>query len=437
MLPIKKIRFSDNYILDVVIVLLGSVVLTFFYSLLFEGLFTAQIFAATLTDSAQFAGPYVKSLTSLLISNSEFIAPALGIAMFITSILLILLIARGIMTVLTGIGFCIAWILLWRYPGMWTYELLFPALFAMCAGLAKITQPLFGLSIYTQLSISKFTKIILIFLLSVLLAYVTFLAQIHSAVSYKIAISSGLTFLVVSCIHLGIDQWLKNKNIQTKTSKTDSIWIDVMIIIMGSMMVAQVYSNYYSGLYTFDGFKNLGEYYSTATASIWLSQFLSWAGNYSSILLPFFISYEVIIAILLVLLIFRGPVTLLASGLFFLLGFAEFGVSSTWPPTSGFYNEEWELLLPAVISLLIGIGKLEEMFRAKTWREMILGRKIFYSLSSMSRILIATTCAVALYFAGMVTHIFGSPYIPISISAAITFFILLILLAWIDQYRSE
>ena len=153
-------------------------------------------------------------------------------------------------------------------------------------------------------------------------------------------------------------------------------------------------------------------------------------------LLPLFIVYEIVVASLLVLLVFRGPITLLASGLFFLLAFAEFGVSSTWPPTPGFYNGQWQLLLPALVSLLISLGKFEEIYHAPSWKKAIWGSKTFYSLSMLYRILIAAVSAIALYFTGMVTQIFGSPYVSISISASITFFILLVLLSCIDKYRS-
>lgn len=438
MLTTKKLYFSDSYIIDVIVVLLGAVLLTLSCSLLFRGLFTAQIFAAKMTDIAQFSGPYVKQFIFLLIANSEIIAPVLGITMFTIAILLILFIARGLMAILMGVGFFIAWILLWRYPGVWTYALLFPTLFAICVGLAKLNHPPLGLSVYHQLTVSKPTQILIILFLSILLGYVTFLSLIHNVMSYKIAISAGLTFLIVSYIHLGIDQWLKNKNIQINISRLASInWIDVMILIIGSMMVAQVYSNYYSALYTVNGFESLGEYYATNTASFWLSPLLSWASHHGSVLLPIYILYEILVAISLVLLIFRGPTTLLAAILFFLLAFAEFGVSSTWPPTPGLYTREWELLLPATVSLLISIGKFEEMYHATTWQEVILGKKIFYSLSLFARMSIVTISAIVLYCAGMITHIFGSPYASISISAAVTFFILLMLLVWMDKYRSN
>src|SRR3990167_10443749 len=180
MSTIKRIYFSDSYVMDVTIVLMGATVLTLFYSLLAQGFFTASIFTATLTEVAQYSGPHVKQFISLLIANSAIIAPLLGVTMFSAAILLILLIARGTMATLTGIGFLIAWIVLWRYPGMWTYELLFPALFGICAGLSKLGYPSFGLSIYHQLSLSKSVQVVIILFLSLLLGYVTYLAEIHN-----------------------------------------------------------------------------------------------------------------------------------------------------------------------------------------------------------------------------------------------------------------
>ena len=203
----KNVYFSNNCITDAIIVLLGAVVLTQFYVMLFEGLFTAHLFSEKLAGIMKFSGSLTNQFISLLSANSAIVAPLFGIVMLSAAVLLILLIGRSIIANITGIGFLLGWILLWNYPGMWTFELLFPALFGIFVGLSKVGHPFYGLSLYHQLSLSKISRVFVILLLSCFLGYVTFYAGIHSISPYKPAISAALTFMILSYIHLKLNRY--------------------------------------------------------------------------------------------------------------------------------------------------------------------------------------------------------------------------------------
>jgi hypothetical protein len=426
-------QFADAAVIDVISMLLGLVVLTHFFSLLVFGFFTPAGFSAHLMDNARYidgwsAGKY---LLPLLIKVRYVLAPLLGAAMMMTAACLILLIGRSVAAIGVGLGYFIAWHLLWDYPGMWTFEFLFPALFGLCVGLASLNKPFITSSIYQKLGLSKTVSVIIILLSVALLYYITSIAFLHH-LTWVIAVSSASAFFLLSLFSLVLDKKIVPNNNDVLKSVTptksplryalaDLPWLEIMIIIIGAMMIMQDYSNYYSGLFTVEGHSSLAKYYASASGSHWLRPFLAWSGRHSYLLMPLQIVFEVTVAILLVLVIFSGPVLLLSAGLFGLLAFAELGVSAQWPPVRANLTWEWELMLVTGVSIAIGWQKFNELFHATSLKQAFLGKKIFGKISPASRWSIPLVGALALYCVGMVTHVFGDQYRVISLSSAITF----------------
>lgn len=432
----SQFKFTDAVVIDGIIVLLGLTVLTQFYTLLASGAFTSAGFSAKITDIANYAGT-LKPLLSALLPYHTILAPVCACITLITAICLILLIARAWVATMTGIVYLLQWVILWRYPGVWTFEFLFPALFGICAGFAKLGHSTFATSFYRQLGWSKRKSIITVLLVSALLWYVTDIAYVDKILAFKIALDSSVTFMLISLLHLSVDSKLQPLVSTENNDKIATLWIDIMIIIIGAMMVMQVYADYFTGLYTLKGYAGLVEYYSIASGAIWSHPFLAWSAVHTPILLPLQVIFEIAIAGLLTLLIFRGPVLLLAAGLFGILAFSELGVSADWPPNPHNLTWEWELLLVTGVSLLIGYNKLIAMINANNIQEAILGNKLFNCISFGKCLLIAISGGIGLYFIGMMTQIFGDPYKIISLCSALTFLVLLLLLGVKDRISRE
>lgn len=438
-----KNNFIDGLIIDGVIFLMGMVLLTQFYTLLFQGVFAPEGWADRLANIAHYLhdGSWQQLIVSLLAHVNGLL---FGLLLLCAAIACVLLIARGIASMSVGVGFFLAWALLWSYPGMWTFEFFFPAFFALTAGFAKLSYPTFTPSIFYKLGLSKKISFIFILLITIFLWYVTSIAFYDPSFAAKVAYCSAASLFVLLLLQIGIvDDWIARKEIQDQPSYTVNLrsrvarwpWIDIMIICIGTMMVMQVYSNYFSGLFELNNYKALIEYYAVASADHWLHPFLRWSAEYSYVLLPLQMIFETAVAILLTLLILRGPVLLLTTGLFGILAFAELGVSASWPPDATDLTWEWELLLVTGVGALISTGKIIELQKAKSFKNRVLGNKIYSSVPLWSQFMIAVLGGLTLYAIGMATQVFGEAYHIISISSGMTLFILLILLALLDRYR--
>lgn len=428
-----RLHLTNSIIADGIIILLGMTVLTQFYDLLMRGVFTPSGFSAQILFIARYLadGCWEKHLISAIL-HLNILAPLLGVLMLAGAVCLILLIARGPIAIAISIGYLITWVILWHFPSVWTFEFLFPAIFGLCAGISKLHQPIFTTSFYQKIALNKTLHIAIIILLSCLLWYVTFLAYTNKILATTIASSAAGTFLILSFIQLGMDKIIINKDSNRENALP---WIDIIIITIGAMMIMQVYANYFSGLFAIKDYTSLIQYYSQVSDATWLRPFLAWSAIHSHALLPLQIIFESALAIFLPLLILRGPTLIVASILFGILAFAELGVSASWPPDPTNLNWEWELLLVTAVSLLIGIGRTQELLNATSLKEKIFGKKLFQRIPIAGWITIAVISGICLFGAGMATHIFGDQYKIISIYSGITLFILLIISTFIERFR--
>lgn len=439
---IKKINSVDSMIADSIVMLLGITVLSQFYSLLMQRFFLPDGLNAKILDAANYLdfSTSLKTFLLNLLPHISALAPILGLLMLITAICLILLIARGFLAIFVGCCYLVAWIVLWHYPGMWTFEFLFPALFGICVGLFLINKSILSHSIFKQLAWPKWLAICVIILITLLLWHATSIAFNKPDLARKAAIYSAWTFFFVSVIHLILDKYIPHLPIYEKGIRAKIValpWIDMMIIIIGAMMVMQVYANYFSGLYAIDNYRALINYYAKASGAHWLQPFLVWSAQHATALMPLQFLFESVVAIFLTILIFQGPALILSAGLFGILAFAELGVSANWPPNPDNLTWEWELLLVTGVSLFIGIGRLVEAIQSRNFNYFLWGKKIFKHTSLLEGFSIAVIAGLCLYAIGIATQIFGSSYKIISACAALTFAILILISFFIDRFRCD
>src|SRR3990172_9510761 len=171
----NKARLTDSVVIDGIIMLLGMAVLTQFCALLVQGVFLPIGFSAKLMNMAQYTAPgsFANTILLLLLQYKTIFAPLFGVVLLLGAVGLLTLMSRGIVAIVMGLGFLLAWMLLWHYPGAWTFEFLFPALFWLFAGFAKLRQRVFAPTLYRQLSLSRTISVIIVLLLAYFLWYVT------------------------------------------------------------------------------------------------------------------------------------------------------------------------------------------------------------------------------------------------------------------------
>jgi hypothetical protein len=442
--------------MDAVILLLGAVMIDEFYVHLAQGSFNPVIFSQQMIDFATHnqAPAFWNRMLFWMSSQSKIIAPLLGYFSAISTLFLMLLIARGVVVFFVASYFLFLWITQWVYPGAWIFEFLFPALFGFCAALATLPQLFLGdRKIYSILGPSFFGRmrfiyrIFIVVVTTLLLWYANNLSLKTGTENSIIAFHSSLTFGLLFLLLAAFDKIRPSGHfvVPNKKNKIKMLayhfatfsWLDFMTIIIGGMLVIQVYSDIAIHWFTKHGYVNLlNVYLQTTNAPSWMKDMILAARDHVAIVMPIQIIFECTIAVLFVILVARTPF-ILAGALFFLtLVITEFGVPARWPAHKNDpHTWTWELMFVTIVMFFIGFQQLAIFLKSKTARERWLGFRLFDSLSFWKRFIFAAIGGTALWSAGIVTHVFGKDYHTTSLLAGVTFFILLLLCAVIDYWR--
>ncbi len=400
----QKNNVSTVLAINWIILVLGMVLLTQFYSLFFHDVFSSTGWINFLNDSMQYnkLGSFQYDFLLFLKKTAPVSTYLFAAGLFTSALACTLLIARFYVCIIVAIVFFIAWILGWKDPGMWPFEFLFPVIFALLAGLSMRT-----FSLRSQSVVKSFPLIIL---LSVFLYYVTFIAFNEPHFAHKVALSSALSFFILCSASFIISR--KKHPEKDEKNRIDK-YLDIMIISIGSMLILQVYINYFSGSFEVNNFRENIAYFAKTTNATWLRGFLTLNATYSHWILPPYALFEIFLSISLTLLLIRAPVLLLAAGLLGLLTFAELGVSATWPPTPNNLIWEWELLLPTAVSIIIGIHQIIKLKENFSLKKLVVGNPIGHqhSISFITALFISVASGILLYFVALTAHAFiGNSY---------------------------
>ncbi len=421
----NKKGFSPVIAVNSIIMLMGMVLLSQFYSFLFRNVFTPTGWVTYLDYLGQYI-PYHswrQALLGFLKNTSSWSPMVLALGLFFSAIACIALYARFYMGLFLCLCFFMAWALCWDFPGIWPFELLFPAIFALFAGLGCRKLSSKSQSLFSQLGFSIGQSLFAIIGLSLVLYYVTLNAFDIVYLRKNIAIFSALSFFILS---LGLYHLNKEKPETDRHGLADRS-LDFMTLIIGAMLLMQVFENHFTGLFKMEGFRSSLVYYSMASNVTWIHFFLKLSADYSQWILPFYIVFECFLAIGLCLVLFRGPILLIASGLLGALAFAELGVSATFPPTPYNLTWEWELVLVAAAAFIIGAERSTALFSNFSLRQLILGPP-FGNYSAMSYFLVIAATVVSgilLYWIGLLTHATTKTSIYSGVSFGLLVFILL------------
>ncbi len=426
----KEDKVTSVIALNSIIILLGVVLLTQFYGFLFsqtdwlkylsylEQFIPTHSFRYAFIDFLKYTSPF-----SYILFTAGILVSALAC---------ITLYARFYTGLVVALAFFIVWILNWNVPGVWPYQYLFPACFALLAGLGSRRLSQGFQALFSQLGFSFLKQVIVIGLTAFFLHYVTSIAFNQIVFEHKVGFYSGLTFFIVS---IAINCLLK-QNLEKDEQNVVNRYLDFMVLAIGSMLVMQVYANHFSGLFELKDYKESLLYYGNRSNAQWLHGFLLFSANHSQLILPFYVLFEITLSISLSLLLFRAPVLLLTGVLLGILAFAELGVSSTWPPNPNYLTWQWELLLGTLVAFILGIEKTWQLMNHFSIKYMVLGDPICKNALSLFKIvLIALLSGFGLYFICIFTQVFGASYRSTALFAGISFALLIFILLITDQIR--
>src|SRR5579872_7325627 len=424
---------SSVLAMNFIILILGMVLLTQFYTLLFQNNFSTIGWKNFLDHLLQYneAGSLKYKLIIFLKQTAPFSTCLFAAGLFVSALGCITLLARSYICIAVAIGFFIAWSFTWNDPGMWPFEFAFPAIFALLAGLSTRHLSLTPHAVFSQSGFSITKKLLSIILLSILLYAVTFLAFDKPDFANKVALSSAFSFFIICLASSYRKKSILEKDKQGRIEK----YLDYMIIIIGSMFLLQVYINYFSGVFELTNFRESITYFAKNTNATFLKKILLLSADYSQWILPPYILFEIFLSLSLTLLFVRGPILLISAGLLGFLTFAELGISATWPPTPNNLTWEWELLFVTLAAIIIGVQKTLSLKENFSLKKLLFGAPLdHYPL--ITALLISAMSGIILYFIGWTAQGFiGDSYRITAIFSGVTFAILIFILLITNRFR--
>ncbi|WP_421724367.1 hypothetical protein [Bauldia sp.] len=442
-------RFSQTVLslrwLSLLQIFLGCLMVNQFFSQWGLGHFGAEGFAgyARLLANTGNISDLARAMLNAMADNAAFFGFASAVFLAVTGVALMLLVLRSIMSILVSLFFFVIWYVTSNTSGIWTFEYLFPALFALIVGLATLPQFIgssgrdkwLGARVRGSISIAAWS--VLSVIIAGVLTWFFIMSRGGGQTDYlPVALASGAVILA-----LLIATGLTDEDRQARPPKPEGPmvriaafpWVDLMIIIVGAMVCIQIFADIQVNWFTIEGYQGLIRGYADTTgAPTWWAAFLYFAADNAAIIMPLQMVLEFSCAFFLVTLLLR-PLALLATTVFFgTLMMSEFGT-----PVGHIANQrdwEWELLFVTGTIFALGVMTLAEAMRQSSWRALLLGDR-FYTIAMPWRLVWAAIGAGLLWLVGIQTKMFGSGYETISLRGSLFFFAALVVMAIIDQWR--
>ncbi|WP_444957296.1 hypothetical protein [Microbulbifer sp. ZKSA002] len=387
---------SQTTWLAIISLLLGAACIQLVIMRFFNGQMAPDVFASLLHQLVQTKGTpaLVKSLASHLIPYSAFVTYTLHLVLLLAGTLLILRVFIVLGATLMFFGFILLWGLTYMGENSWYFEFLSPALFALILAVSiyklhKDSQYNFrsrflGAVIAPRVSLLTWGCAIVV--ASALLFGVFVMSRNGGDYVFTVSALSSITIAILSIASKYLDKY---RNTPPKQDSTPILgrWIDLFTFTIGVMLVFQIFEDGLLNWFTVEGYRGLiNSYVEYGNTPYWYRGALAWVADHAEIFMPTQRVFETVAAICMVILVFRFPVVLLATGLFAILSFTEFGVTNAWPPAPG-KPPAWvfELLLTTLVSFTCGLYYLLDAIAHKSWKHWILGPKIFDSISDFNK----------------------------------------------------
>lgn len=435
----------------IVCILLAAVLLQAFFTFIILHFYRPIVFRGQIISYIQHnhAPFFWNNCLFFLMQHASFSIGVISLFLIGAPIFLLLFLFRSIILFLSSVVFFLFWMTTWSYPGVWTFEFLFPAFFAGCAAFTSfpfywhtttLKKRFFGETVFGRNN--PFLKIILIVGVSFLLWDVLFLSLAHDISLRKVPLLTSISFALLLFISLKLEPLRNNISPLMIKNKIDKFlvnmkWYELMTMFIGAMLVMQIYADIAVHWFTLSGYKNLLSVYAqSSNAPSFIKKTIAVSMAHASLFMYVQILFEVCLALSCTLLIFRMPMLLLGALFFTQLTVIEFGVPARWPhhPNDP-YTWTWELLFVTCMMYLLAFREINYFYQHKNAHQRLLGEPIFGSLPLTARFIIALVSSLFLTAIGLVTRVFGIYYLTISIAAGITFFILMLLLIYLERFK--
>ncbi|AIT62934.1 hypothetical protein [Coxiella burnetii] len=446
--------------MDILAFLIGAVLLNEFFSLWDAHFFTPSGMSQRLTFLATHNNFVVlKNLLRLVAHGAAILGPLTAIILFLTAAAIILFIMRGFMLFTATLIFFFYYLSHLGVPGIWTFEYLLPFLYSGCVWLSFLPDrallqrknkriQFFGFKVFENKQVS--VNVILILVASLLLWYVNYLSNNLNQLSNLVGIKTAITFAILGIISLLMDK-LRYKN-QGRHDYDNSAfrtthpiyakllhfpWLELLTVLIGAMLVFQIYEDYLLHWFTITGYQQLIDVYGKYSHSLpFFRTFIEFLGTKAEIIMPIQLVVESICALSLVILVLRAPFMIIATLLFGLLTYVEFGVPATWPPAvPPIPTWTWELLFTLVVSIILSLYHTGIMLRAKNAKERFLGIPIFKEAKFYFRFSIACFSGLLLTLIVTLSGTLGKFNPLAAIESGLTLFFYIIILSVIDYGR--
>ena len=396
---------------------------------------------------------FVQAYLHIAASNSEWLAPLLFIIFMLTSLLLMFCLFTWLLNWVASAIFFFYYISHLSYPGTWLFEYLQPLLFfVICAIVAnrhnKMLSGRFKIVAFALFNGAPTGPLLVIYtLLAAFLGYCVLIANNAHGFTPTVAWISGVMFLIAGWLNILIDPLRFSRRHFNKTNVSfrqlrviDRPWLDYLTLVMGIMLVCQVYMDQFLNWFTVKGYQNIIQVYTKYThIPNVFEHLLSTSATYAHIVMPIQQSVEAFCALTMMIMVLRFPTILIAGAIFFALGMVELGIPATWPPTpNAETNWCWELLLPAFVAFCIGIYHMAHYYAAQNrqqrWMRPVI---VFNNAHWANRLLFNIAIAMATYLVIRVTPTLGKYNGIFALSSALTVSFYLFLLEVIDILRQQ
>jgi hypothetical protein len=429
---------------DIIHLLLGTVLLTEFFTLFSQGFFSIIGFQHRITYLLKFNNTIIIHQSLQWFSSCAWIfAPLSEVMLAFLSLCMLLLLFRAIASWLVVGVFAIYYLAHFNVPGIWMFEYLMPLLIAICISLAnlpRLKQPCFK-DYFFGSRLFRTCKwplhVVLIFAISVLAWYVLRLSLQATHINQETSIYAAITLCVLLLISLSFEK-LRIKEIKNYGCGLITIpWMDIITLIIGAMLVFQVYEDFLLNWFTLTGYRNLTQVYQHYTsAPDWFAAIIHLSGKSAELFMPVQLVLESVCALALVLLILRLPFALFAFFLFGALTYIEFGVPATWPATPmSELTWTWELLFSTCIIFFIFLFNLQRTYSLSANQRFKLGTNVFNKSSFITRVIVAIIAGLLMAGSVLLSGTLKQYNHILAIESGLTLFLYLVFLGIIDFNR--
>ena len=451
MIATWRLRFLHYPWMVLINQLMGLILLSEWWTLLFKGVFTPT--------------GLVSHLQSLLSQshNNIFLHTALQWALqfpglsytvaaviLLTATLMLVGIYRFLANWVATFIFLLYVLCHLNHPGTWLFEYVSPFVFSLLLALATgkdvfcRSKRIVAFGFYMPKLMHSALSFLIVTLFSACILFCMVFSNNIKTHSGIVAIATMLSFFTLYLLSLWLNRFRGTaeqlqQQPQTYRNWLSLCWLDYCLVYIGVVLLCQVDMDNYLQWFTTHGYQNLASIYAQLTHSPdVIKLLLSATAQQAAWLAPVQFAAEQFFAIAALLLVFRFPVVVGMFGLFLVLTLAEFGVPATWPPTkTADVTWTWELLNITLVLAVIACYQFAYFMHFPSLKRRILGDPLLPGVSWLVATSIAAFVALSVVCLIYFSHTLKLLNHPFMIKSGLSTFLFLCLTFGIDTLRKR